>query len=138
MDTTPYKWRALITVAMGTMMATMDASIANIALPALTEVFEKDLDVVMWVSVAYILVSSSLMLIVGKISDLIGRKRIYAGGMVIFTLGMGACAAAQRSMVQPSPGWSACCTTAAAFISVLIWCSSWRLPARRPSDATRR
>ena len=95
MDTTPYKWRALITVAMGTMMATMDASIANIALPALTEVFEKDLDVVMWVSVAYILVSSSLMLIVGKISDLIGRKRIYAGGMVIFTLGMGACAAAQ-------------------------------------------
>jgi EmrB/QacA subfamily drug resistance transporter len=35
------------------------------------------------------------MLIVGKISDLIGRKRIYAGGMVIFTLGMGACAAAQ-------------------------------------------
>lgn len=95
MDTTPYKWRALITVAMGTMMATMDASIANIALPALTEVFEKDLDVVMWVSVAYILVSSSLMLIVGKISDLIGRKRIYAGGMVIFILGMGACAAAQ-------------------------------------------
>ncbi|MFO7600313.1 MAG: DHA2 family efflux MFS transporter permease subunit [Candidatus Desulfacyla sp.] len=95
METTPYKWRALITVAMGTMMATMDASIITIAFPVLTEVFEKDLAVVMWVAVAYILVSSSLMLIVGKISDLIGRKRIYAAGMVIFTLGLGACAAAR-------------------------------------------
>jgi EmrB/QacA subfamily drug resistance transporter len=95
MDTTSYKWRALITVAMGTMMATMDASITTIALPVLTEVFEKDLAVVMWVAIAYILVSSSLMLIVGKISDLIGRKRIYAIGMLIFTVGLGACAAAQ-------------------------------------------
>ncbi len=95
MDTTSYKWRALITVAMGTMMATMDASITTIAFPVLAQVFEKDLAVVMWVTVAYILVSSSLMLIVGKISDLIGRKRIYAAGMVIFTVGLGACAAAQ-------------------------------------------
>ncbi|MCF8146416.1 MAG: DHA2 family efflux MFS transporter permease subunit [Deltaproteobacteria bacterium] len=95
MDTTPYKWRALITVAMGTMMATMDASITTIAFPVLARVFEKDLAVVMWVTVAYILVSSSLMLIVGKISDLIGRKRIYAAGMIIFTIGLGACSAAQ-------------------------------------------
>jgi len=76
-------------------MATMDASIANIALPVLTGVFQKDLDVVMWVTVAYILVSSSLMLIVGKISDLVGRKRIYASGMAIFTMGLGACSIAR-------------------------------------------
>ena len=85
----------MITVAMGTMMATMDASITSIALPVLTEVFEKDLSVVMWVTVAYILVSSSLTLISGKISDLIGRKRIYAAGMAIFTLGLAACSLAQ-------------------------------------------
>jgi len=80
---------------MGTLMATMDASITNIALPVLAETFKRDLTVVMWVTVAYILVSSSLMLITGKISDLIGRKRIYAAGMIIFTVGMGACSAAQ-------------------------------------------
>ncbi|OQX64763.1 MAG: hypothetical protein B5M55_05485 [Desulfococcus sp. 4484_242] len=95
MDTTSYKWRALIPVAMGTLMATMDASITNIALPVLAENFKKDLTVVMWVTVAYILVSSSLMLIMGKISDLIGRKRIYAIGMIVFTVGMGACSAAR-------------------------------------------
>ncbi|MBW1782553.1 MAG: DHA2 family efflux MFS transporter permease subunit [Deltaproteobacteria bacterium] len=95
MGTPSYKWKALVTVAMGTMMATMDASITTIALPVLTEVFDKDLSVVMWVTVAFILVSSSLMLILGKISDLIGRKRIYAIGMAIFTLGLGACSLAQ-------------------------------------------
>ena len=87
-----YKWKAMITVAMGTMMATMDASITMIAFPELTRVFKSSLSTVMWVAVAYILVSSSLMLVAGKISDLTGRKRVYAGGMAIFTLGMGACA----------------------------------------------
>ncbi len=82
-------------MAMGTMMATMDASITNIALPELTHVFHKDLDAVMWVTVAFLLASSSLMLISGRISDLVGRKRIYAAGMAIFTLGMGACSLAQ-------------------------------------------
>ncbi len=81
----------MITVAMGTMMGTMDASITTIAFPELTLVFKSDLTTVMWVAVAYILVSSSLMLAMGKISDLMGRKRIYAWGMAIFTLGMVAC-----------------------------------------------
>jgi MFS family permease len=90
-----YKWKAMITVAMGTMMGTMDVSITTIAFPELTLVFNSTLPTVMWVAVAYILVSSSLMLVMGKISDLTGRKRVYAGGMAIFTLGMGACAFTQ-------------------------------------------
>lgn len=95
MPSLSYKWKALLTVAMGTMMATMDASITTIAFPELTRVFHTDLATVMWVAVAYILVSSSLMLVFGKISDFIGRTRIYTTGMAIFTLGMAACALAQ-------------------------------------------
>ena len=76
-----YKWKALATVAMGAMMATTDASITNISFPILTKVFRTDLTTVMWVAVAYILTSSSLMLLLGRISDLVGRKRIYAIGM---------------------------------------------------------
>lgn len=94
-----YKWLALITVAMGAAMATMDASIINIAFPILTVVFEADLTVVVWVTLAFILVSTSSMLVIGKISDLIGRKRIYALGMAILTLGLLACSAA-RSVEQ--------------------------------------
>jgi EmrB/QacA subfamily drug resistance transporter len=90
-----YKWKALVTVALGTMMVTIDASITNIAFPALTEVFHADLTTVMWVTVIFILVSTSSMLIIGKIGDLMGRKRIYALGMGIFTLGLVVCSMAQ-------------------------------------------
>jgi len=90
-----YKWKALATVALGTLMGTMDASITNISFPILTRVFQTDLTVVMWVALVYILVCTSLMLVLGKISDLIGRKKIYAGGMAIFTLGLIACSMAQ-------------------------------------------
>jgi EmrB/QacA subfamily drug resistance transporter len=89
-----YKWKALVTVALGTMMATMDASITNIAFPVLTKVFKADLTTVVWVTVAYVLVSTSTMLIIGKIGDLMGRKRIYALGMGIFTLGLVVCSLA--------------------------------------------
>jgi EmrB/QacA subfamily drug resistance transporter len=94
-DPKGYKWKALATVALGTLMGTMDASITNISFPVLTTVFQADLTAVMWVALVYILVCTSLMLILGKISDLIGRKKIYAGGMAIFTLGLVACSLAQ-------------------------------------------
>ena len=91
----PDKWKTLLTVAMGTLMATMDASITNIAFPALTRVFSAELTTVMWVSVAFLLVSTSCMLIIGKISDVVGRKRIYVVGIAVFTLGLLTCALAQ-------------------------------------------
>src|SRR5512139_3635059 len=89
------KWKVLITVAMTTMMATMDASITNIAFPVLTRVFKTDVSVVMWVTVAFVLVSTSAMLIIGKIGDMVGRKRIYLTGIAVFTLGLLACALAK-------------------------------------------
>ena len=90
-----YKWKALLTVALGTMMVSMDASITNIAFPVLTKVFQADLTTVMWVTVAFVLVSTSSMLIIGKLGDLMGRKRIYALGMGTFTLGLVVCSLAQ-------------------------------------------
>jgi len=91
----PNKWKILITVAVTTMMATMDASITNIAFPVLTRVFKTDVSVVMWVSVAFVLVSTSSMLIIGKIGDMVGRKRIFLVGIALFTLGLLACALAE-------------------------------------------
>ncbi len=90
-----YKWKALATVAMGTTMATLDASITNIAFPVLTDVFGAELTTVLWVMLAYILVSSSSMLLIGSISDLIGRKNIYTIGMAVFTLGLFFCSVSQ-------------------------------------------
>ncbi len=92
----PYKWKALLTVAFGTMLSTLDASIITIAFPELARVFHADLTAVMWVSVAFILVISGTMLAFGKLSDFIGRKRVYTAGLGIVTIGMAACSLAQN------------------------------------------
>jgi EmrB/QacA subfamily drug resistance transporter len=90
-----YKWKALATAAMGSIMATMDVSIVNLSFPTLTRVFNAALDTVMWATLAYILVSVSIILVVGRISDMVGRKRIYTLGIFIFTLGVAACSLSQ-------------------------------------------
>ncbi|HEY32353.1 MAG TPA: MFS transporter [Dehalococcoidia bacterium] len=94
-----YKWLALLTVSIGTFMATLDASIVNISLPRLSVVFDTEPSVVLWVTVAYLLVSVGLMLALGKIGDLFGRKRVYIIGLTVFTVGLVLCWISQ-SVVQ--------------------------------------
>ena len=90
-----YKWKALITVALGTSLGTMDMSVTNLSLPILTGVFNVPLTIVIWVALAYGLTTTSLALVLGRAGDLIGRKKIYTSGMLIFSLGMILCALAQ-------------------------------------------
>ena len=94
-----YKWLALLTLSVGTFMATLDASIVNISLPKLTEVFDTEPSVVLWVTVAYLLVSVGLMLTIGKLGDVFGRKRVYVSGLAVFTVGLILCSLSQ-SVVQ--------------------------------------
>jgi len=91
-----YKWLALLTVSIGTYMSTLDASIINITFPRLTKVFEIEPSVVLWVSVAYLLVSTSLMLTLGKIGDVFGRKKVYVLGFILFTAGLIFCSLSQN------------------------------------------
>src|SRR5659263_734502 len=87
-----YKWKAMAVVWIGIFMATLDGSIVNIALPALTDFFKTDITTIEWVVMAYLLTITSLLLSLGRISDMIGRKTIFAGGLAVFTLGSGLCA----------------------------------------------
>lgn len=79
-------------VWIGIFMATLDGSIVNVALPTLTEFFKTDITTIEWVVMAYLLTITSLLLSLGRISDMIGRKIIFAGGLAVFTLGSGLCA----------------------------------------------
>ena len=81
------KWKALIAVACGTFMATLDSSIVNIGLPTLTKEFSTDLATVKWVVVAYLLTISCLILPAGRISDQMGRRKTFVAGFAIFGLG---------------------------------------------------
>src|SRR5688572_6318641 len=91
----PYKWRALLAVAFGTYMATMDFSIVNVALPTLSREFDQPADVVVWATLASSLAVTGLTLTAGRAGDLFGRKRVYITGWVIFTIGMAIASLAQ-------------------------------------------
>lgn len=87
-----YKWKAMFIVWIGIFMATLDGSIVNVALPTLTDYFKTDITTIEWVIMAYLLTITSLLLSLGRLSDIFGRKSIFAGGLAVFTLGSGLCA----------------------------------------------
>jgi EmrB/QacA subfamily drug resistance transporter len=81
------KWFVMAAVGMGIFLGTIDGSIINVALPTLSRNLETEFAVVQWVSLAYLLTMATLMLSMGRLGDMIGKKRVYASGFVIFTLG---------------------------------------------------
>lgn len=85
------KWLILIAVMLGSIMAPIDGSIMNIAMPTLTKVFNAPLETVSWVSMAYLLVVSSTLLMFGRLGDIRGYKPIYQTGLFIFTASSALC-----------------------------------------------
>ncbi len=84
-----HRWWVLATVDIGILMATLDASIVNIALPTILEDLHTNLIFVQWVLEAYLLAITVLLLPFGRLADIVGRKRVYTAGFVVFTLGSG-------------------------------------------------
>ena len=81
------KWWILANVSVGTFMATLDGSIANVALPTISHTFMISLHTVQWVVTAYLLTICAMLPIIGKIADRIGRNRVYNAGFLLFSLG---------------------------------------------------
>ncbi len=85
------KWYVMAAVAMGLFLATIDGSIVNVALPVLQSELHADFSVIQWVVLAYLLVVVTLMLSVGRLADMIGKKPLYLVGFIIFTAGSVLC-----------------------------------------------
>ncbi|MBN2304465.1 MAG: DHA2 family efflux MFS transporter permease subunit, partial [Anaerolineae bacterium] len=84
----------MLSVAMGVFLSTIDSSIVQVALPTLEEELHTDFATVQWVIISYLLVLCSMMLGVARLADMIGKKRIYLSGMVVFTVGSVLCGTA--------------------------------------------
>ncbi|MGL4648095.1 MAG: MFS transporter, partial [Caldilineaceae bacterium] len=89
----------MASVAMGIFLATVDGSIVNIALPTLRAELNTTFAATQWVVLAYLLTLATLLLSVGRLADIVGKKRIYVAGFVVFTVGSVLCGLA------PTVGW---------------------------------
>lgn len=85
------RYLVLINACMSTFMSTLDGGIVNIILPVVAKNFSVNINEVQWVVTAYLLAVSSLLLVWGRISDIYGRKYLFATGMVVFTFGSFMC-----------------------------------------------
>lgn len=119
MDKVDYsrKWWVMAAVAMGVFLATIDGSIVNIALPNLVSYFNESLAVVEWVVLAYLLTVTTLMLSVGRLADMVGKKKIYLAGMILFTIGSALCGTAMN--VQSLIGFRVFQALGAAMVQAL-------------------
>ena len=92
---TPSKWSVLAIVAVGVFMCTLDTSIVNVSLPAIARHFSVPIGAeVEWVIIAYLVIIASTLLTVGRLSDRVGRRRIWITGLIVFTIGSASCGAA--------------------------------------------
>ena len=82
-----YKWWVFLALAIGTFTSVADFGSLNVTMPTIAEHFGTDLPTTQWVLIGYALAISALLLPMGRLSDIIGRKRVYIGGFIIFVAG---------------------------------------------------
>ncbi|MCF8563929.1 MFS transporter [Alicyclobacillus tolerans] len=85
------RWWILANVSVGTFMAVLDGGIANVALPSISSTLHVSISVVEWVVTAYLLTISALLPVVGKVSDMLGKSRVYNVGFLVFAAGSALC-----------------------------------------------
>jgi EmrB/QacA subfamily drug resistance transporter len=96
----PSKWAVLAILAIGIFMATLDSSIVNISLPTIAMYFQVPLNgPVEWVIIAYLVVIAGVLLSIGRLADITGRKTLWIAGLVVFTLGSAICGAAPALLI---------------------------------------
>ena len=81
------KWPILLIVVMSTFMATLDSSIVNVALPQMARAMDVDTAQIQLVVTSYLIVIVGIILIFGKLGDMLGKTKIFTFGIAMFTLG---------------------------------------------------
>jgi EmrB/QacA subfamily drug resistance transporter len=89
------RWKVLLATSLGLFMASLDLFIVNIAFPNLAADFpDTSLSDLSWVLNAYAIVFAALLVPAGRVADRVGRKRVFCGGLLLFSAASALCAAA--------------------------------------------
>jgi len=76
---------ALAGLALAVLLSSLGTSIANVALPTLAQAFAASFQQVQWVVLAYLLATTTLIVTVGRLGDIAGRRRLLLAGILLFT-----------------------------------------------------
>src|ERR671926_898356 len=93
------RWFALIVVCLAQLMNTLDGTIVNVALPTIQADLHFSQANLTWVVNGYLITFGSFLLLAGRLGDLIGRKRVFLAGLVLFTAASAACGLAHDQVV---------------------------------------
>lgn len=108
------KWQIFLVVATGVFMSTLDSSMVNIALPVIMDEFHSPLHKTEWVVMIYLFTITVTLLLWGHLGDRLGRRRIYAAGMLIFAVSSLFCA------MSPGIHWLISCRFAQALGAAMM------------------
>lgn len=87
-------WLAVMAVCFGAIMSQVDASIVSLAYPSMQGSFGVTIGAVTWVGLSYLLTVVASLVLIGRISDMAGRKLVYLYGFIVFTMASVLCALA--------------------------------------------
>jgi EmrB/QacA subfamily drug resistance transporter len=85
-QTDPLRWKALAVVCAAFFMTVLDVSIVNVALPSIGKSLDFSRDSLQWVITAYAITFGGFLLLAGRAADLLGRRRVFLTGVVLFTI----------------------------------------------------
>ena len=80
------RWISLIVLCVGMLMIVLDGTVVNVALPSIQSDLGFSQAGLAWVVNAYLIAFGGLLLLAGRLGDLVGSKRVFIGGLVVFTL----------------------------------------------------
>ena len=87
----PNKWVVAVSVAFGSLMATIDSSIINVALPTIRGELGASLQEMTWVSTAYMVAMVVVMPLTGFLGAMFGQRKLYLGSLALFIVGSALC-----------------------------------------------
>jgi EmrB/QacA subfamily drug resistance transporter len=90
------RWIALVVLCVGMLMIILDSTIVNVALPAIQRDLGFSQTNLAWVVNAYLITFGGLLLLAGRLGDLLGRKRVFLFGLALFTMASLLCGVAQN------------------------------------------
>jgi len=91
-----YKWTVLTVTTVGVLMAGIDSRIVIVGLPEVASALGADAEQAIWLTQAYVLGSTAALLLIGRITDIVGRVKVYTNGFAIFTIGSALTSLAQE------------------------------------------